>query len=119
MNFHANEIVLIYDPESEKGKQTLAYAKSINNHVREIDFTKTTLTPTSWDQVLEIAHLEPKEIMDRSSDFYISNVKGREIDPDGMLKILNHNPRLLAGPIAIYGHKAVVCKNPVDIMRVK
>ncbi|QNL21574.1 glutaredoxin [Hyphobacterium sp. CCMP332] len=119
MNFHPNEIVLIYDPESEIGKQTLAYAKSINNHIREIDYTKTTLTPTSWEQILELVDLEPKKIMDRSSEFYQNRIKGRDIDIDGMLKILVHKPDLLAGPIAIHGKTALVCKNPVDVMKVK
>lgn len=119
MNFHPNEIVLIYNPEPEKGKQTLAYAKSLNNHIREIDLTKSKLTPTSWEQILDRMHLEPKEIMNRSLEYYQENIKGSEMNFDDMLKILIHKPELLSGPIAIHGKQAVVCKSPVDIMKIK
>ena len=118
MKFHPNEIVLIYDPGSEKGKQCLAYANSISKHVREVNTQNTKISPTSWEQILERLHLEPKEVMDRSSDYYQEKIKGREIDTMGMLEILYHSPNLLAGPIAVHGHKAVLCKTPNDILKV-
>lgn len=118
MNFHPNEIVLIYNPNSEKGKQTFAYANTLSNHVREIDSINTKISPTSWEQILDRLHLEPKQVMDRSSDYYQENIKGHDIDTMGLLEILYHSPDLLAGPIAVHDKKAVLCKSPNDVLKV-
>lgn len=119
MNFHPNEIVLLFDPHSEKGKQCLAYAKSINPHVREVDITNTKLTPTTWEQILMKLEMSPEDLMDKSSDFYQERIKGHDIDDMGLIEIIIHNPGILKGSIAVMGKKAVVCSNPTKMMNVR
>jgi arsenate reductase (glutaredoxin) len=118
MKFHPKELVLIYEPKSDLSKKALAYAKSITEHVNEIDILNTPLTTTLWKEIINRLNKPPKEIMDRSSDYYDKNIRGREITMQGLLEILVHNPAILAGPIAIMGKKAVLIKTPTDILKV-
>ena len=118
MNFSNREIVLIYNPKTDLSKKTLAYAKSITNHINEIDIHNTQLTSTIWKEVVNKLGLRPKEMMDRSSRYYEDNVKGHEITMRGLLDVLNHNPDILLGPIAIKGDKAVICKTPTDVLKI-
>ncbi len=118
MKFHPNELVIFYNPSSDKSKKTLAYAKSISNHINEVDITHTPITTTIWKEIIGRLDLQPKEIMDRSSEYYEQNVKGHEITMQGLLDILVHNPSIIAGPIAIKGNKAILVKTPTDILKV-
>ncbi|QNL21575.1 glutaredoxin [Hyphobacterium sp. CCMP332] len=118
MKFHPNEIVLFYDPRSDKGKKTLAYAKSLSNHVNDIDIFNTQLTTTIWKEIINRLNLKPKELMDRSSKYYHEHIKGHEITMQGFLDIFVHNPAIIVGPIAMKGNRAILCKTPTDILKV-
>ena len=118
MKFNSRELVLIYDPKSDLGKKTLAVAKTITNHINDIDIVNTTLTTTIWKEIINKLELRPKELMNRSSTYYQEHIKGHEITMQGFLDILKQNPQLLAGPIALKGDKAILCKTPTDILKV-
>lgn len=118
MKFHPNELVLIYDPKNDMGKKTLAYAKSISNHVNDVDILNTALTTTIWKEIINRLELKPKELMDRSSKYYHEHIKGHEMTMQGFLDILVHNPSIIVGPIAIKNKKAILCKTPTDILKV-
>ncbi len=56
--------------------------------------------------------------MNRSSDYYFTHIKGREITMRGLLDILVNNPAIVAGPIIMKGNKAILCKTPTDVLKV-
>lgn len=118
MNFSKRELVLFYDPKSELGKKTLAYAKSISNYINDVDIMHTQLTSTIWKEIINKLRLQPKELMNRSSEYFRDNVEGHEITMRGLLEVLNRNPGILVGPIAMKGDKAVLCKTPTDVLKV-
>lgn len=118
MKFHPNELVLIYDPHTDLGKKTMAMAKGISNHINDFDYCHSDLTTTIWKEILQRLKMQPKEIMKRSSKYYEDNIKGHEITMQGLLDIITHNPDIIAGPIAIMGKKAVLCKTPTDVLKV-
>jgi arsenate reductase (glutaredoxin) len=118
MKLHPNELFLYYDPKSGTGKMTMAYAKSITNHIQDIDLNHTALSHTVWREILGFLKMKPKEIMDRDSDYYGEHIKGKEIAMSGLLEVLCRNPGILKGPIAVKGKKAVVVSTPTDILKV-
>ncbi|MCZ8216537.1 MAG: hypothetical protein O9262_09885, partial [Cyclobacteriaceae bacterium] len=50
--FHPNELFLLYNPQTNSGKQTKAMAKDIFSHINEIDAIHEKLIPTYWKEVI-------------------------------------------------------------------
>jgi hypothetical protein len=46
MQFHPNELFLLYNPHSNGGKQTKAMAMDICSHINEVDALHQKLIPT-------------------------------------------------------------------------
>lgn len=119
MQFHPNEIFLLYNPTSSSGKQTRALAKSMNNHVNEVDALHEKLGPTYWKEVVNMLGMEPKELLDRSHPEYQAKVAGNTYTMNGWLDVLMHNPHLLKAPIAIYNGRAILCQQPNDVLKLE
>jgi len=119
MQFHPNEIFLLYDPQTPRGKQTKAYALSLNKHIHEIDTLHESLGPTYWKEIVNLLHKTPKELLDKSHPDYRAKVAGNGYTMNGWLDVLMHNPQLIKAPIAIYHGKAVLCQNPTDIFKLE
>jgi len=117
MQFHRNELFLLYNPLSSTGKQTKAFAKTINTHVNEVDALHEKLGPTYWKEVVNMLGLRPKDLMDRSNPEYQAKVAGNTYTMNGWLDVLMYNPQLLKAPIAIYNGKAILCQTPTDIYK--
>jgi arsenate reductase len=71
------------------------------------------MTPAG--KILKALKVHPKELLNKSDLYYQENIKGHDFDEEGWIHILRHNPYLIQSPIAVRGHKAVVCKMPTDI----
>ena len=117
MQFHPNEIFLLYNPETSTGRQTRAIARTINTHVNELNVIREKLGPTYWKEVVDLVGLEPKELMDRAHADYQAKCAGNSFTMNGYLDVLMHNPHLLKAPIAIYNGRAVLCQTPTDIFK--
>lgn len=117
MEFHPNELTLLLDPKSTTGRKLRAYAHSICNNVNEIDYTNTRLTTTVWKEIVTMLGNIPKDLIDKNHPLYKSKVKGNVFTMHGMLDILLNNPELLKGPIAVRKNKAILCTNPMDILK--
>lgn len=118
MQFHPNELLLICgDPGSNTCKQTRAYAKSLSSNVNEVNLNNSKLTTTLWKEILNMLGLRPKDLLDRSNPEYQAKVRGNTFTMTGWLDVLANNPHLLKAPIAVYHHRAVLCQNPTDILK--
>jgi arsenate reductase (glutaredoxin) len=117
MQFHPNEIFLLYNPETSTGRQTRAIAKTINSNVNELNVLREKLGPTYWKEVVNLLGLEPKEMMDRSHPDYQNLVAGKSFTMNGYLDVLIHFPHLIKGPIVIFNGRAVLCQTPTDIFK--
>ena len=117
MEFHPNELMLYFDPSSSVGKQTRAYAHSISNHVNELDYTKVKLTTTLWKEVLNMLKLRPKDLLNKAHRGYQEKVARHSYTMEGWLNVLANNPEMLKAPIAILNRKAILCRNPTDILK--
>ena len=66
MQFHPNELFLVYDPHSNVGKQTKAIAMDICNHINEVDVTHEKLSPTYWKEIVNMLGVSPEQLGVRS-----------------------------------------------------
>jgi arsenate reductase len=119
MQFHPNELFLLYDPHSSCGRQTKAVALALTKNIHEVDAIHEKLGPTYWKEVVTLLHLEPKELLNRSSAEYQQKIAGNSFTMNGWLDVLMHNPQLLRAPIAIYNGEAVLCEKPTDVLKLQ
>lgn len=119
MQFHPNELFLLYDPKSNNGKQTKAMARSLNSHINEVDTRCERLGPTYWKEVLNLLGMSPDDLLDKSHPEYRHKVADNTYTMNGWLDVVMHNPQLLKAPIAIFNGKAVLCCTPTDIFKLR
>jgi len=113
----SSEISIYYNPDCSKAKKAVAYAKSVSAQVFTIEFSKSRRTPTQWREILGQLGLRPKDLMDRSKDFYQQNIRGREFEDEDWINVLINNPEIIRSPIATRGNKVLVLDNPTDIYK--
>lgn len=119
MQFHPNELFLLFDPQTSKGKQTKAMAKDICSHLNEVNALQEKLGPTYWKEVINMLGIEPQALLDQSHPDYKTKVGNQTYTMNGWLDVIMHNPQLLKAPIAIYNGKAVLCQTPTDILKLE
>ena len=119
MQFHKNELFLIYDPTSNVGRQTKAMALDICSHINEVDVKHEKMSPTYWREIVTMLGIHPKELMDETHPEFRKKVENNEYTMDGWLEILVHDGYLVKYPIVVFGGSAVVCHTPTDIMKLK
>lgn len=76
MQFHPNELLLLYNPETSVGRQTKALALDICSHINEVNLVREKLSPTYWKEIISLLHLEPNALLDQSHPDYRDKVKG-------------------------------------------
>jgi arsenate reductase len=116
---HTNEVMIYYDRGHSRQKKVLAMARTVSPHVREVELSKSPLTSTLMRDLLKKLDLRPKDLLDRSNDYYQENIRGRDFNAEGWLNILIKNPHLLKAPIAVRGDRAVLCENATDLLRLQ
>lgn len=117
MQFHPNELFLLYNPNSNDGKKTKAMALDICSHINEVDYLNEKLGPTYWKEVITRLGVDPAELLDKNHPDYAAKVGEQEYTMNGWLDVIMYNPQLLKSPIAIFSGKAIVCHQPADILR--
>lgn len=117
MKTHKREILIYYNPESSSDRKTVAHAQSVVPHVTTYAFGKTPSTTTSWHMILQALDMHPKEILNKANPYYQKHIRGKEFDEDSWCNILKYNSTLIKAPIAIRGHRAILCNNPTDIYK--
>ena len=117
MRLHPNELYIYFDPDTNTGKQTRAYAYSITKHVNESAFNKVRFTTTMWREMLELLNLRAKDLMNRAHPDYQLKLAGNNYNDEDWLNILTRYPYLIKAPIAMKNKKAVLCTKPTEILK--
>lgn len=107
---NTKELTLVYDSTTNEGRKALAYAYSLATKVNRQDVSEVSLSTTFVRQVLKQLNLRPKDLLNRAHPYYQNNLRGRDLDTEGWLQVLAHNPLLLKAPIALQGNRAVLCE---------
>ncbi|MBL7863278.1 MAG: glutaredoxin [Cyclobacteriaceae bacterium] len=118
MQFHPNELFLIYDPQSNVGRQTKALALDLCSHINEVDVRHEKFSPTYWREVVTMLGMHPNDLLDQSHQDY-KKVGANNLTMDGWLNVLTHHGHLVKYPIVIFSQSAVLCKTPTDIVKLK
>ena len=117
MKTNEREILIYYHQESSNDKKVIAHAQSLSKHIKAYDFSKAPSTTSSWQTIINALGIHPKELFDKSKDYYQKNLKDRDFDDRDWLDIIIKNFDLIKSPIAVRGEKAVLCTNSTDVLR--
>ncbi len=114
MKTNAREILVLHNP-GEEGTKVIAHARSIVPHVRSYTFRGLDSSNSVWGGIINALDMHPKDMLNKSDPYYQEFIKGKEFDLDCWINILKKSPELIRAPIAIRGHKAVMCFNSSDV----
>ncbi len=117
MKTHPREILIYFNPSSSADRKTVAFAQGICRHVRAYAYSQAPSSPTSWQQILDMIGVHPKELLNKAHPYYQAHIRGRDFDKESWVKIIMKNPDLLKAPIAIRGRRAIQCCSPTDILK--
>jgi arsenate reductase len=119
MKTHQREMLIYYNPDSYNHRRTVAYAQSVVPFVRTYTFEKAPSTGTSWQQIIKMLDVHPKELMNKAHPYYQANLRNREFNEQDWLNVIMNNPELIRAPIAVRGGRAVLCINSTDIYKLE
>ena len=113
------EIKLFYNAETNKGMQTLAYLKSSQKKVLDIDLSKTKVTGTQWTELAKLLGKPIKDLINTEHpDFIKKYGKTPELpDDEDWLKLMENNPKVVTQPILVNGDQAVQIDTPSEVMQ--
>ncbi|HBH25003.1 MAG TPA: glutaredoxin [Cytophagales bacterium] len=118
MKHNKNEVWIYYDSSNPSHKRVKAMAYSISKHVHDLDLNCNEVSNWMWKDILDLLHMQPKQLLNKADRKYQEELRGHDFDEEDWLEILHKNPKLLKGPIAIHGDKAVLCVNPNDVYKI-
>ena len=110
------QITLYYDPDSYRGKQTLALAQSNGVKIHDVDFTENPLTATQILKCVEECGLTAHDLVEEVKHYDV-DFPLKEGGNEDWAKFLSQNPQLIKYPIAVKDKHYVVIKAPLDITR--
>jgi arsenate reductase-like glutaredoxin family protein len=103
MKVSNNELILIYNSSNLHDRETVAFAKSLKHHeVKAIDVQKSLLTETQLMSIANKLEVEPEDLIDRQSTFYLRYYFDAELSQKEALKVLKQNPAMINTPIVLY-----------------
>jgi arsenate reductase len=110
-----NLITLYYNSDSARAKQTLAYAKTENIAINDINILKTTLPGTKIAQLAKGLGIEVSELVNQEHPTYADKFESHTFSSDDWIKMIHHNPEIMRQPIAVKGDKTMIISSPRDI----
>lgn len=117
MHIDPKEMVIIYNQNNLKDKQTLAFAQTITQKINKQDLSSVRVSSTLFELMLTRLGLEGKGVMNKALPLYQRQMRGKEFTLEEWFGILTRHPELLRAPIAMYKGKVVLCNTPTDILK--
>jgi arsenate reductase len=110
-------ITLIYHGDDHIGQEVLAYAKTEEMLVRDIDISKTKVSETNWAEFAEKLGIEIKDLVNMNHPNFMQHYDAEvDLNEHDWLKFLENNPSTLRAPIAMKGEKIQLMENPQDML---
>ncbi|KYG83548.1 arsenate reductase family protein [Roseivirga echinicomitans] len=97
-----NEILFIFNGRKAHDAKVLGYASSIQKYkVNERNIDKNPLTETQLTQVANDMGLQILDLIDKTSDTFLNEIKAQNFSNEEMMKIVKRHPDILKTPIAM------------------
>ncbi len=117
MNLKKREIEIYYNPKSASDRRTIAYAQSLSPYIKSYSYDKLKATSTMWYNIINKLGVDPKKLFNKALPEYQKNIKGKDLEMEDWINVIQRNKHLLKAPIAMRGQSVVFCESPTDVLR--
>lgn len=117
MEFNDKEILLLYKPHVKKDKNTFTLAKQVSEHINDINVLKQPLSETYLREILMLLKVPVEKLIERESDVFKTQFKGKDLDEAGWIQALCKNPDMIKTPIAFKGKQGMIVETPSNVLR--
>lgn len=117
MHFRKDELLLIYNAENARDRQTLAYALGITSKINRQEINSVRVSPSLFVYAVQKLGWDVKRLLNKADVEYQHHHRGHEYPIKMWFEAIRKRPSLLRAPIAILGDNAVVCDSPTDVMK--
>ncbi|MCM4168110.1 putative protein YfgD [Arenibacter antarcticus] len=111
------QITLYYNSRSQRGKQTLVYAKTHGLPIEEIDILKTPLTGTQITELADGLGIDIKELVNQKHYKYRRKFTVQCFSSEDWITVIQNHPEIMKQPIALRGDRTIFVETPTDIIR--
>ena len=113
------QMVLLYHPDIELGKQCFATALAANIKVLSINLKKDNISDTEWVEVSKLLNKSLTELINQQHPIFKNIYADAKpsLNQHDAIKILNKHPETLVYPIAIRGNQALQATKTADITK--
>jgi arsenate reductase len=102
-----NELIIIYNASLLQDRRALTYLKAQKDYtIRELDIAREMLTERQVSEVAIRMEVKIEGLLDKEHELFKKEVKGHELDAEGILTLIKNNPEILKTPIAVYQDRA-------------
>ena len=112
------QITIFYNSESDKGKQTLAYARTHGLAIEEIDLSLTPLTGTQIAELANRLGIEIEDLINQEHYKYRKKFTFQNFSCEDWITMIQNHPEIMKQPIALKGHKTILVEKPTDILNI-
>ncbi|MBO3099853.1 arsenate reductase family protein [Gelidibacter pelagius] len=112
------QITLFYNSTSQKGKQTLAYAKTHGLPLEKVDILKTPLTGTQITELAKRLGITVPDMVNQGHYKYRRKFTAQCFDSEDWITVIQNHPEIMKQPIALRGNKTILVETPTDIIRI-
>lgn len=111
------QITLYYNSRSQRGKQTLTYAKIHGLPLEEIDISKTLLTGTQITELANRLGINIEKMVNQEHYKYRRKFTAQCFNSEDWITVIQNHPEIMKQPIALRGNKTIWVKTPTDMMK--
>ncbi|WP_143960672.1 arsenate reductase family protein [Litoribacter populi] len=110
-----NEIKFLYNSNKLGDRETLAYVKSLHQHViNELDIYQNELSPTQISELANKLDVRIIDLLDHNSEYFRENIEGNDVEESDLLTIIQKERECLKTPILISKHVSKVLDSSAE-----
>lgn len=112
------QITLFYNSKSQRGKQTIAYAKTHGLPLEKVDILMTPLTGTQITELAKRLGLSLNEMVNQDHYKYRRKFTAQCFTSEDWITVIQNHPEIMKQPIALRGNRTLLVETPTDIIRI-
>lgn len=113
------QISLFYVGNSNRAKQSLAYAKALGLTIFLVDWLKTALKVAQFAKLVTRLGYDVKDLVNQNHpSSYSSKFEHHDLSTEDWIKMIRYNPEIMKQPIALQGKKTILVETPSDIIKI-
>lgn len=115
----ADDVTIYINPKCTKCRLSLELLEEKNVQANIIEYLDTPPSKKQLSDILDLLHLEPRELMRTfEAPYKEHNLDNESLSRDELIQAMIDNPILIERPIVINGNKATIGRPPEKILEI-